>query len=147
MIRVETFMEDFVADMIFIDASAADVFSALSTPEHVLEWFDADSAVIGAWADGEFTVEGNDGWRVTAVVETATAGEELVLRDCYWELGEARHGPSRIRFRLDAHDDGVWLSVRHEDLAGGADWQAFASTMRARWVRSTVALKRHIEGI
>ncbi len=140
-------MDDFVADMIFIDASPAAVFSALSSPADVLEWLDADEAVIGAWEGGEFTARGSDGWEVSAVVETATVGEELVLRDCYWELGGTRHGPSRIRFGLEARDGGVWLSVRHGNLAGGADWEAFASAMRDRWVRSTVALKRHIEGI
>jgi uncharacterized protein YndB with AHSA1/START domain len=140
-------MDDFVADMIFIDASPADVFSALTSPTDVLEWFDADEAVIGAWEEGEFTVRGSDGWEVAAVVEAATAGEELVLRDCYWELAGTRHGPSRIRFGLDARDGGVWLSVRHGNLSGGADWETFAGAMRERWVRSTVALKRHIEGI
>lgn len=140
-------MEDFVADMIFIDAPAAEVFSALSSPAEVLEWFDADEAVIGAWKDGEFTVQGSEGWRINAVVETSTAGEELILRDCYWELGGVKHGPSRILLRLDAQDGGVWFSVRHENLAGGADWEAFARDLRQRWVRATVALKRHVEGI
>lgn len=140
-------MEDFVADMIFVDAPASDVYSALSSPEDVLEWLDADEAVIGAWSDGEFAVRTSDGWRISAVVETAIAGEELVLGQCYWELGDTRHGPSRIRFELASRDGGVWVSVRHEDLGGGSDWEAFARDMRGRWVRATVALKRHVEGI
>ena len=140
-------MEDFVADMIFIDAPAGAVFGALSTPEQVLEWFDAEEAVIGAWEDGEFDVQGSDGWRVSAVVQAAVRGEELVLRDCYWALDDAKHGPSQIRFRLEPHDDGVWLSVRHEGLSGREDWQSFAAAMRERWIRCTVALKRLVEGI
>ena len=140
-------MDDFVADLIFIDASANQVFAALSDPEEILVWLDVEEAVIGAWENGEFTVKGSDGSRVSAVVESVTPGKELVLRDYYWQRGGERRGPSRVQFCLDERDGGVWFSVRHAKLAGGADWEAFAEAMREKWVKATVALKRHIEQI
>ncbi len=140
-------MDDFVADMIFIDAPADRVFAALRHPEEMLVWWDADEAVIGAWENGEFEVKTSDGSLVTAVVESVTSGEEMSLREFYWERGGTKHGPSRVHFRLEERDGGVWFSVRHEQLRGAKDWEAFALAMRERWVAATVALKRHVEGI
>jgi len=140
-------MENFVADIIFIDAPASQVFEALVDPHAMLEWMAATEAEIGAWDDGEYRVTLEDGTTVEGIVELIKANTELRLRDVYWGANDQRHGPSRLQFQVDERSDGLWFGVRHEDLDQGERWQSFAEAMRSQWVQRTVALKRYIEGI
>ena len=145
-------MENFGADMIFIDASLERVFVALVDPNDVLEWLSGEEAEIGAWKDGVYRVRRADGC-LSGIVDSVDEKVGISLRDCFWERdgdeGRQRCGPTRIRFQLQPQDNGVWVTVRHDDLdaAPGGDWHTFAASMRKQWVEATVALKRHVEGI
>jgi len=140
-------MDNFVADAIFIDAAPARVFAALLDPQDVLVWMDAAEASIAPEPGGEFRVRRADGCAVTATVESSAPGRELVLADWFDERDGERRGPMRRTTTLEPRDDGIWLVVRHDDLDGQRGWEAFAQTTRRELVASTVALKRHIEGI
>jgi uncharacterized protein YndB with AHSA1/START domain len=140
-------MDDFVADAIFIDAAPDRVFSALIDPEAVLEWLDADEARVAAGTGGEFAVVRADGAELEGLIEEFAPPKRLVIRDVRDRREGVDIGPLRIVFTLEPRDGGVWLVVRQEGLSSTVAGPSDATRMRQEWVRATVALKRHIEGI
>jgi len=140
-------MDNFVADAIFIDAPARRVFSALFDPQEVLVWLDAETATVDAREGGIFSARRADGSSVSGSISVFAADECVEIRDYYHELDGEKRGPMRLGFRLEPQGEGVWITVRQDDLDTGRDWKPFAQETRKEWVRSTVALKRHIEQI
>ncbi len=140
-------MDNFVADMIFVDAPAERVYRALVEPDELLEWLSVDEAVVGAWPEGEYRVRWSDGAELRGEVQALLPQTGVTLRDVYWTAEGESRGPSRLNFVLREEGGGVWLTVRHEDLDQGPMWETFAQHMRRCWVDATVALKRHVEQI
>lgn len=140
-------MDNFVADGIYIDASPARVFAALLEPGEVVEWMDAREARIAPDVGGEFTVVRADGSTLSGLIEEKTDGERLKLGDYHREGEGEMRGPMSVTFTLEPRDDGVWITVRQDDLDTGPGWKKFAVETREEWVRATVALKRLIEQI
>jgi uncharacterized protein YndB with AHSA1/START domain len=140
-------MENFVADAIYIDATAERVFAALLDPDDALVWMDGKEARIAAGAGGEFVIRRADGSSVAGTITEFAPGQALTISEYWWEHGDDRRGPMSIRFTLEPRDDGIWIVVRQDGLDAQSGWEAFALDTRQELIASTVALKRHIEGI
>jgi uncharacterized protein YndB with AHSA1/START domain len=140
-------VDNFVADAIYVDAPPARVFSALTEPEDVLSWMDAERAVVDARAGGRFTAVRADGSTVTGGIAVYEPDTRLEIEEYFHEKDGERRGPMHLRFHLVAQGDGVWLTVRQDGLDTAKGWEDFARETRRELVRSTVALKRHVEGI
>jgi uncharacterized protein YndB with AHSA1/START domain len=140
-------VDNFVADAIFVDAPPARVFAALVDPEDVLSWMDAERAVVDAREGGRFTAVRADGSTVTGEISLCEPDARLEIDAYFHEKDGERRGPMLLRFHLRPADGGVWLSVRQDRLDTSGGWEAFALETRRELVRSTVALKRHVEGI
>lgn len=141
-------MDDFAADVIFIDAPPSRVFSALLDPEEILIWMDAETAIVEAGLGGEFTVEKADGSAVSGSISRLDPDALLEISDYYYQgaLGE-RRGPMVLRFTLEPRDEGVWLLARQEGLDTGVDWHSFLKSVRKGLLAITLGLKRQIEQI
>jgi uncharacterized protein YndB with AHSA1/START domain len=140
-------VDNFVADAIFVDAPPDRVFSALIDPDDVLFWMDAEQAVVDARSGGCFTAIRSDGSTVTGEISVYEPDARLEIGEYFHEKGGERRGPMLLRFQLTPQGDGVWLLVRQDGLDTAKGWEAFAVETRRELVRSTVALKRHVEGI
>ena len=140
-------MDSFVADAIFIDAPPERVFAALTEPLDLLAWMEAETAVVDMFEGGSYRVEKADGSTVSGTVTVYELDERLELGDYYHEGESGRRGPMWVQFLLELRDGGVWLTVRQDGLDAQPDWVPFAQATRREWVRATVALKRHVEGI
>jgi len=142
-------MDTFVADSIFIDASPAEVFRAMVEPSELARWSEAESVegpddpAVGS----RYVFHRDDGSVTSGEVVGLEPPYRLTIGDFYWERGSQRRGPMTVTWLLEDHDGGVWLTVRQDDLDGERGWKDFATSTRAEWVRATVALKRHVEGI
>jgi uncharacterized protein YndB with AHSA1/START domain len=141
-------MDNFVADAIYIDAPPGRVFEAILEPEDILVWMDAESAEVDARPGGAFAARRMDGSSVAGTISALDPGRAIEIGEWSHESGGVRRGSMTLRFLLEPRDDGVWLTVRQDGLdLGPKGWQDFALSTRRELVRSTVALKRHIEGI
>lgn len=136
-----------MADAIFVDAPPARVFSALIEPGDVLSWMDAERAVVDARSGGRFTAVRADGSTVTGEILVYEPDARLEIEEYFHEKEGERRGPMLLRFHLAPQGGGVWLTVRQDGLDTARGWEAFALETRRELVRSTVALKRHVEGI
>jgi uncharacterized protein YndB with AHSA1/START domain len=141
-------VDNFVADAIYIDAPPERVFAAILEPEDILVWMDAERAEVEAVEGGAFRAWRVDGSCVSGVIAAYEPGRAIEIGDWSHEAGGVKRGPMTLRFLLEPRDGGVWLTVRQDGLdLGPKGWQDFALSTRRELVRSTVALKRHIEGI
>lgn len=141
-------MDNFVADAIYIDAPPERVFEALLEPEDVLVWMDAARAEVDARPGGVFTALRMDGSSVSGTISALQPSRAIEIGEWAHESGGVKRGSMTLRFLLEPRDGGVWLTVRQDGLdLGPKGWQDFALAARRDLVRSTVALKRHIEGI
>ena len=141
-------MDSFVADAIYIDAPPGRVFEALLEPEDVLVWMDAESAEVDARPGGAFAARRMDGSSVAGTISALEPGRSIEIGEWSHESGGVKRGLMTLRFLLEPRDGGVWLTVRQDGLdLGPKGWQNFALSTRKELVHSTVALKRHIEGI
>ena len=140
-------MENFVADGIYIDSPPDVVFASLLRPKDVLVWMDAEEATIEATQNGRFFVRRFDGSTVTGTITGLTPNQRLEISDYYWEKSDEKHGPMRLSVTLQPRGEGVWITLRQDGLDSGTNWKAFAQETRKELVRSTVAMKRHIDQI
>ena len=141
-------MDNFVADGIFVDASPERVLDAILAPEDIVEWMDASEAEADPAVGARFRVTRNDGSTVSGKVTKLIPGDTVHIGDYFWERNGERRGPMRWRCVLSPRHGGVWITMRQDDLDASPDgWKKFAEATRAELVRSTVALKRHVEGI
>ena len=141
-------MDSFVADAIYIDAPPGRVFEAILEPEDILVWMDAESAEVDARPGGSFAARRMDGSSVAGTISAVEPGRAIEIGEWSHESGGVKRGSMTLRFLLEPRDGGVWLTVRQDGLdLGPKGWQDFALSTRRELVRSTVALKRHIEGI
>ena len=141
-------MDNFVADAIYIDAPPGRVFEAILEPEDILVWMDAERAEVDARPGGGFTALRMDGSSVSGTISALEPGRAIQIGEWSHETGGVKRGSMTLRFLLEPRDGGVWLTVRQDGLdLGPKGWQDFALSTRKELVRSTVALKRHIEGI
>ncbi len=140
-------MDSFVADRIFVDAPADVVYRALLNAEDAMVWLGADSAFIDARPGGVFRAERSDGSNVSGVIARLEETTRIELGEYYHEASGVRRGPMRVELLVTPHGAGVWLMARQDGLDSQSDWKQFAEATRREWVRATVALKRHVEGI
>jgi uncharacterized protein YndB with AHSA1/START domain len=140
-------VDNYVADAIFIDAPPGRVLSALLDPGDVRTWMDAGEVLVRAAEGGEVAVEHRGGSRLRGRIVDLSADRRLELADCWWEHEGGSWGPMRLGIDLKAEDGGAWLTVRIDDIDAAEGWQRLAPAIRQELVSTTVALKRHIEGI
>ncbi len=140
-------MDNFVADRIFVDAAPDVVFSALLSSEDAVVWLDADSVLIDPRPRGDFRAERSDGSIVSGTISRLENEVSIEIQDYFHEASGVRRGPMRVTLTVTPHLHGVWLTVRQDGLDAQPEWKSFAEATRREWVRATVALKRHVEGI
>ena len=140
-------MESFVADRIHVDAPCERVYAAALSPEDILVWLDALAVEVEAREGGRFRAERQDGVILSGVFGGLDPPHRIDLEEVSWVGAGERRGGMTLSFEVAPSGAGTWLTVRHSGLDGSPGWKEFALGLRRHWVRSTCALKRHVEQI
>ncbi len=140
-------MDTFVADGIYIDTPPEQVFQGLLNAEDILIWFDAKEVSIDPQEGGQLKVSRWDGSEVSGTIKNMNPPEKLEIQNYYWKKDGVQRGPMQVSFELMPKFGGVWIMVQQSDLDHGDDWKKFAQATLKEWRQSTLALKRHIDGI
>jgi uncharacterized protein YndB with AHSA1/START domain len=141
-------MDSFIADGIYIDSPAPRVWDGLLSPADLAQWLGALESRVEARVRGLYAVRLPGDAALRGTIRLLEPPTELRLGDLFLRYGARERGPFALSFRLEPRREGVWLLARLDDLdRAGPDWQQFAHEERARLVKRTLALKRHIDQI
>lgn len=124
-----------------INATAEQVWDAITNPEFTRQyWF--GNANVSNWEKGaNWQHVGIDGGHVhhEGIVEECNKPHKLVLS--WHNPGEAKD-VSRVTFTIEAHQDGVQLTVLHGDFIDGS---AMATRVAGGWPKVVANLKEFVE--